>query len=71
MLQYLGSDPYYADYVISLCSGMDPVVFAALCGVGSGIVGFALGGVLFTNTWRIMFRRKAKELQKVNAILLS
>ena len=44
---------------------MDPVIFAALCGAGSGVLGFALGGVVFNATWRLMFSKTANLLQQV------
>ena len=45
---------------------MDPIFFAALCGVGTGVVGYMLGGVLFSQTWRILFRKKAKQMAEVS-----
>lgn len=44
---------------------MDPIVFAALCGVGTGIVGFMLGGALFNVTWKLLARKAAREMQEV------
>lgn len=51
--------------------GMDPIVFAALCGVGSGLVGFVLGGALFSSTWRLLFRERARQLQEREEDFLS
>ena len=44
---------------------MDPIVFAALCGVGTGIVGFMMGGALFNATWKLLARKAAREMQEV------
>ncbi len=47
------------------CRGMDPIAFAVLCGLGSGVVGYMVGGALFNGTWRLLARTKAKQLQEV------
>ena len=47
--------------------GMDPIVFSALCGIGSGIIGYMVGGALFTATWKILFKQQAKDLDKVQS----
>lgn len=44
--------------------GMDPIVLAAVCGVGSGAVGFILGGAIFNATWKLLARNKARQLQE-------
>ena len=46
-------------------SGMDPIVFAALCGVGTGIAGFALGGTFFNVFWKVMFPSTSQQLEEV------
>ena len=46
---------------------MDPLAFAVLCGIGSGTVGFILGGSLFNMTWKIIFKKRSRELLKVCA----
>jgi import inner membrane translocase subunit TIM23 len=43
--------------------GMDPIVFAAVCGAVSGLVGYVVGGALFNTMWKIFFPRKAKQVQ--------
>lgn len=48
-----------------ICSGLDPIVFAGLCGVGSGVVSYLLGGAIFTATWKILSKEKAKQLNQV------
>ena len=40
-------------------------MFAALCGVGTGAMGFILGGAMFNTTWRVLARQKSKQLQEV------
>ena len=40
-------------------------MFAALCGVGSGVLGYMVGGALFTSTWKLMARSKSKEFHQV------
>lgn len=45
--------------------GIDPIMFAALCGVGSGVVGYLIGGATFTATWKLIAKSKFKELQQV------
>lgn len=52
-------------YLTFYFRGMDPIVFAALCGVGTGIVGFMLGGALFNATWKLLARKAAREMQEV------
>lgn len=47
-------------------SGMDPLAFAVLCGVTSGVVGFLLGGATFKVVWKFLFRRRAQQMQEVN-----
>ena len=47
-------------------SGLDPIVFAALCGVASGMTGYLIGGTLFHATWKFIFKKKAAELQEVS-----
>ena len=49
----------------SLYRGMDPIVFAALCGVGTGIVTYMVGGALFKATWQLLASKKARQMQKV------
>lgn len=44
---------------------MDPIVFAALCGVGTGIVAYMIGGALFKVTWQLLASKKARQIQKV------
>ena len=44
---------------------MDPIVFAALCGVGTGIVAYMVGGALFKVTWQLLASKKARQIQKV------
>uniref|UniRef100_A0A1X7TRM0 Presequence translocated-associated motor subunit PAM17, mitochondrial n=1 Tax=Amphimedon queenslandica TaxID=400682 RepID=A0A1X7TRM0_AMPQE len=34
--------------------GMDPIVFAAVCGAASGMVGFILGGAFFNAVWKMV-----------------
>lgn len=46
---------------------MDPIAFAVLCGIGSGIVGYLVGGALFNATWKLLARSKAKQMQEVSA----
>lgn len=46
-------------------SGVDPLVFAVLCGISSGVGGFLLGGATFNVIWKSIFRRRAQEMQKV------
>ena len=43
---------------------MDPIVFAAVCGAASGMVGFILGGAFFNAVWKIV-SSKAKQIEKV------
>lgn len=45
---------------------MDPIAFAAICGVMSGIVGFTVGGAFFNSVWRLILRNKARTLDEVN-----
>ena len=47
-------------------SGMDPVVFSALCGVASGMAGYIVGGALFHVTWKSLFKAKAMALKEVS-----
>lgn len=44
---------------------MDPIVFAALCGVGTGVVTYMVGGALFKVTWQLLASKKARQMQKV------
>ena len=44
---------------------MDPIVFAAVCGAASGMVGFVVGGAFFNAVWR-MVSSKAKQVEKVD-----
>ena len=44
---------------------MDPIMFAALCGVGAGVLGYLAGGALFTATWKLIARNRFWELQQV------
>ncbi len=46
------------------------MIFAVLCSAASGIVGIALGGVIFSSTWRFMFSNSAKLLQEVSGSYL-
>ena len=48
-------------------SGMDPIVFAAVCGAASGMVGFVVGGAFFNAVWR-MVSSKAKQIEKVDIL---
>ena len=48
---------------------MDPIVFAALCGVASGIAGFVVGGAFFNTVWKLLFAGKAREIHKVTPSL--
>ena len=40
-------------------------MFAALCGAGSGILGFALGGAFFTAVWKLVMRETARQVDEV------
>lgn len=44
---------------------MDPIVFAGICGAGSGILGFALGGAFFTAVWKLIMRETARQVDEV------
>lgn len=44
--------------------GMDPIVFASLCGLGAGSVGFFAGASLFNAMWRVLFRSKYRVLKE-------
>lgn len=48
---------------------MDPVIFAVACGAVSGLAGFAVGGVIFSNVWRLTFSKLAKQIKEVSATL--
>ena len=52
---------------LSLLRGMDPIVFAALCGVGTGIAAYMIGGALFKVTWQLLASKKARQMQKVRS----
>ena len=45
------------------------MIFAVLCGAGSGLVGFALGGVVFNTTWRLMFPATARLVKQVSLLV--
>ena len=51
---------------VFICRGLDPIVFAALCGVASGVTGYILGGALFHATWKFLFKKKAVALEEVS-----
>ena len=53
-------------YIISCFRGMDPLAFAVLCGISSGVAGFLLGGATFNATWKIMFKQRYHKLQEVS-----
>ena len=50
---------------VNIYRGLDPIVFSGLCGAGSALVGYMLGGTIFTATWKILSREKAKQLDQV------
>lgn len=60
--------PFSIILLYNICRGLDPIVFAALCGVASGMTGFIIGGVLFNTTWKLLFRKKAAALQEVSKV---
>lgn len=60
IILWTATDPF-----LSLLRGMDPIVFAALCGVGTGIVAYMIGGSLFKVTWQLLASKKARQIQKV------
>lgn len=41
-------------------------MFAALCGVASGMTGYLIGGAFFHATWKFIFKKKAAALQEVS-----
>jgi import inner membrane translocase subunit TIM23 len=43
---------------------MDPLAFAVICGIGSGVVGYMLGGATFNLMWKFLFRQTALKLQE-------
>lgn len=51
--------------LLNAFSGVDPLVFAVLCGISSGVVGFLLGGATFNVIWKSIFRQRAHEMHKV------
>lgn len=59
-------DPFWF-CLLHVFSGVDPLVFAVLCGISSGVVGFILGGATFNVIWKFIFRHKAQEMHKVIA----
>lgn len=40
-------------------------MFAVLCGISSGVLGFLLGGATFNVIWKSIFRQRAYEMHKV------
>ncbi len=56
---------YY--YSLSLYRGLDPIVFAGLCGAASAVVGYMLGGTIFTSVWRTLSRKKSAQLNQVHS----
>lgn len=61
--------PYLVIYMYCLLyRGMDPLAFAVLCGIGSGVVGYMLGGATFNTTWKLLFKQKAQKLQEVSIL---
>ena len=58
---------FYTPYQhLPLCRGLDPIVFAGLCGAASAVVGYMLGGTIFNATWRILSREKARQFDQVS-----
>ena len=45
---------------------MDPLAFAVLCGISSGVAGFLFGGAIFNAIWKLLFRRRVQQMQEVN-----
>lgn len=52
-------------HLLNIFRGVDPLVFAVLCGISSGVVGFLLGGATFNMIWKSVFRQRASEMKKV------
>ena len=49
---------------------MDPLVFAALCGLGSGVVGFIGGAAAFNALWKIIFRQQHRKMTEVHIYIV-
>eukprot|EP00731_Ephydatia_muelleri_P030710 Em0022g224a len=44
--------------------GMDPILFAVLCGMGSGVVGYMVGANLFLKLWALIYRKDQQKLKE-------
>lgn len=51
--------------------GMDPILFAVLCGMGSGVLGYMVGANLFLKLWALMYRKDHQKLQEVGVVMSS
>jgi len=49
---------------------MDPLVFAALCGLGSGVVGFIGGAAAFNALWKVIFRQQHRNMMQVHTYIV-
>lgn len=49
---------------------MDPILFAVLCGMGSGVVGYMVGANLFLKLWTLISRKDQQKLKEVGVVLL-
>ena len=52
--------------LVLMYSGLDPIAFGAICGVGVGAVGFILGGAFYSTMWKVVNREKSRQLEKVS-----
>lgn len=56
----------YLSVLVPMYSGLDPIAFGAICGVGTGAVGLLLGGAFYSKMWRVVNRKKSRQLDEVS-----
>ena len=44
------------------------MMVAALCGLGTGVAGYFIGGAIFTATWKLIARDKSRQLEEVGSL---
>jgi hypothetical protein len=53
------------DYIIVVCSGIDPLVLAGISGVVCGGIGYVVGGMLMEAVWHLFNTQQSRQLKEV------
>jgi import inner membrane translocase subunit TIM23 len=59
------------DYIIVVCSGIDPLVLAGISGVVCGGIGYVVGGMLMEAVWHLFNTQQSRQLKEREADFLA